>query len=178
MKALGPTFALAVAALVVSCAPAPENAGRHIRPHLSPVALGDLWVLPSGETPDETSSQYVPYSWTLLLQSTGTDNVKIQSVCLVGNDRGVFAIEGPDDTDLGPDQMAAVRITYDSDGPSPGGNPDDVALVVQSTADDYPTLVVPVCARTVPDGQERGTVECTSPVQVAPGERDDSLCAQ
>jgi hypothetical protein len=81
------------ASALAGCGPEAENAGARLKPHLSPVSLGDLYPLPSGESPDYGSSLYVPYAWTLLLQSVGTDPVAIASVCLVGDDRGSFSVE-------------------------------------------------------------------------------------
>ena len=69
-----------------------------------------------------------------------------------------------------------VRLTYERDEPNGGDDVDDIAVVIQSNATNFPTLVVPVCARVIPEGQERSSIECTSPVSVPAGERDDSLC--
>ena len=167
-------LALAGVLGLAACGPPPKNAGVHISPDLSPISLGDLYPLPQGQQPDYGSNKYVPYAWTLLIQSEGTDQLVINKVCLVGDKNHAFALEGPDITKVPPGAEAALRITYSDQ--TVRSKPDDAALIVQSNADDYPTLVIPVCAQTIPDGSTRGQVDCTSPVTVKPGTSDATLC--
>lgn len=67
-----------------------------------------------------------------------------------------------------------VRITYDRQSPS--ADADQVALVVQSNAANFPTLIVPVCARVIADGEEKAAVACQAPVSVPAGEKNSDLC--
>ena len=167
-------LALAGALGLAACGAPPKNAGIHIRPDLSPISLGDLYPLPQGQQPDYGSNKYAPYAWTLLLQSEGTDQLVINKVCVVDDKNHAFTLEGPDITKVAPGADAALRITYGDQ--TVRSNPDNAAIIVQSNADDFPTLVVPICAQTVADGSTRGPVDCTSPVNVKPGTTDATLC--
>ena len=101
--------------------------------------------------------------------------LEIDAVCLEGSADALaqFAIEGPVPDTPKRDEDAALRVTYERQAP---GGPDHVAIIVQSNAENFPTLVVPVCAQVVAEGTERIIFECESPVTVAPGARDDTLC--
>ena len=77
---------------------------------------------------------------------------------------------------------AALRITYsptavntDLDGDG-APDPDNAAIVIQSNAKNFPTLVVPICARLVPAGTKRTEFVCTSPVTLVAGTKDATLC--
>ena len=148
-------LALVAALGLVACGPPPKNAGIHISPDLSPVSLGDLYPLPSGQQADYGSNKYAPYAWTLLLQSEGTEQLVISKVCVVGDTNKAFTLEGPDITKVAPGAEAALRITYGDQ--TVRAQPDNAAIIIQSNADDYPTLVVPICAQTVADGSTRGS---------------------
>jgi len=144
-----------------------------ILPSQSPARLGQMWPLGTNE-PDPGTTERVPYEWVLLLK-TESGALEVDEVCLVGGADALaqFALEGPVPATPKRDKDAALRITYDRQAP---GGPDNIAVIVQSNADNFPTLVVPVCAQVVADGEERIIFECTSPETVAPGQRDDTLC--
>lgn len=156
-------------ALLVGCGDAEGGDGAvEILPHQSPVGLGQLWPLGDAEA-NPGDPERVPFEFVLLLQSNG--GLEIDEVCLIGSDQ--FAVEGPVPSTPKRDEDAAVRITYER---TDVGGPDQAALIVQSNAENFPTLVVPVCAQVVADGSPRGAVECQSPVTVPAGEKQADLC--
>jgi hypothetical protein len=158
--------------------------GPEILPHRSPVPLIEMYPTTGNEENIEPNSpESTPYEYVLLLQATCGVPVEIQKTCLIGeedddgnSDADQFELEGPVPDEARPGEEAAMRITYTREQPNSGDDVDNAALVVQSNAENFPTLVVPVCGRVVADGEERGPTECASPVTVDPGERDDSLC--
>ncbi len=160
--------------------------GPEILPHASPVFLGEPY--PSDGEPDPGNGERTPYEWVLLLQSSCDRSIVIEDVCIVGDptkngdDVAQFQLDGPRPAKASFGEDAALRLTYgrntlaadtDQDGKP---DPDSVAVIIQSNARNFPTLVVPVCARLLPDGTPREGVTCTTPVVVEPGTRDDSLC--
>ena len=144
-----------------------------IFPNVSPVRMGQMYPL-GDEDPNPGTNERVPYELVVLLK-TESGALEIDKICLNGSPDALaqFAIEGPVPETPKRDEDAAVRITYERQAPS---GPDNVALIVQSNAENFPTLVIPVCAQVVADGAERGFFECTSPIQVPAGTRDDSAC--
>ncbi|MBI5529261.1 MAG: hypothetical protein HY897_23295 [Deltaproteobacteria bacterium] len=158
-----------------------------IEPHLSPVNFGDLYTTEDGGT-GGGGAQTVPYEWVLLLMSKCKEAVTVTAACFAGTTHSgapantAFFVEGPVPAAIEGGKEAAVRITYSPSAPNADTNgdgvpdPDNVALVVQSNAKNYPTLVVPICARLVAAGTERTAFECTSPVTLAPGAKDETLC--
>lgn len=180
--------AIAMALALVGCG-TEEDAGVRIAPHISPMSFGDIYSRPSGTDPDPYSNTYVPFEWTLLIQARGTDPVEIEEICIVGDDHNgepgdnAFSFEGPDRYEIPPQREAAIRLTYDhgsrntdlsGDGEP---DPDQAALVIQSNAVDYPTLVVPICGRIISTSRDPETIECTSPITAPPeGEADRDLC--
>jgi hypothetical protein len=173
-----------------------ENcSGRTLVPHLSPISFNELWP-PSPDEPDELgSSVRTPYEWVLRLQAKGIDDtpscesVAISEICMVGSAEALAQFitypDAPLTADPGDSNDATIQVTYQRETPST--TIDAVAMVVQSNATNFPTLVVPFCARVVPDGEPKNMLffpgeehpdgECTSPVQAPPaGERDDTLC--
>lgn len=159
--------------------------GRTLVPHLSPIAFEDMYPPADGIPDDLGTSERTPYEWVLRLQARGLDDVlscesvTIDKICLVGSDEAVQQFltypEAPLTADPGDSNDAHLQLTYIRDTPS--GSVDNVALVIQSNATNFPTLVVPVCARVIPDGQDKLIPECTSPVTPpAAGQRDDTLC--
>jgi hypothetical protein len=158
-----------------------------IEPHLSPVNFGDLYTPADGGT-GVGGAQTVPYEWVLLLMSKCSEPVTVTATCFAGTTHAgapantAFFVEGPVPATIEGGKEAAVRITYSPSAPNADTNgdgvpePDNVALIVQSNATNYPTLVVPICARLVAAGTERTAFECTSPVTLASGARDDTLC--
>jgi len=176
-------FAVSLLGLLgAGCGDAADSGdGPAILPHQSPASFGELYPL-GNHTPEPGSALRTPYEWVLLLQSTGSEALKIDRVCIIGTredgaDAAAFSVE-VENQDLPATVNAGrdfgVRITYDRQSPS--ADADQVALVVQSNATNFPTLIVPVCARVIGDGEERGTVACEAPVSVAPGERNPDLC--
>lgn len=163
--------------------------GPELLPHLSPVSFGDLYPRRGSEAPDPATREAVPYEWVLLLTADCTKSVEITKVCVVGEGHNgdpaepSFTIEGPVPARLGKGGTAAIRITYDHDELNEDldddGEPDadNAALVIQSNATNFPTLVVPLCARIVKRGTERlASFPCESPVSVPAGVADRSLC--
>lgn len=122
--------------------------------------LGEMWPL-GAETPQPATNERAPYEWVLLLQNQCDDQLKIDSVCLVGDSIDNFIIEGPVPTTVKRGDPGAVRVTYQR---LTEGGPDNVAVIVKSNASDFPMLVVPVCGSVIADGQEKAAMECTSPV--------------
>ena len=182
MKVMGGVSAILVLGLAGCGLPDSDEGctSPEILPHQSPASLGAMY--PTGNNdPDPSGNLRTPYQWVLLLQSECSEPVEIQDVCLVGDDsaKQQFTLETesedlPASVDCGTDY--AVRLTYDRQDPNGGGNADQVGVVVQSNAKKFPTLVVPVCAKVVADGEDRGTVECEPPVEVPEGTKDDTLC--
>jgi hypothetical protein len=176
--------ACTLALLTAGCGEdASETGSAAILPHQSPAAFGEMHPLGSND-PDSSGNVRTPFEWVLVLQSAGDGPLDISEVCLVGDEEDgsdvtQFTLE-VEDQDL-PATVAAgedfgLRLTYDRQEPNDGDDIDQVAIVVQSNAKDFPTLIVPVCARVIADGEERGSVECQSPVQVPAGERAADLC--
>lgn len=161
---------------IIGCGGGGEVEGeRCLVPHLSPVPFGEMY--PKGNRDEDLlSPERSPYEWVLQLQSNCGAEVNIEKVCLVG-DTDHFILEGPEPTTATGAQSAVVRITYERQDPHSGSDSDQIALVVQSNADDHPTLIVPVCARIIEDGNEKSALECESPVTVAAGQKDASLCS-
>lgn len=156
--------------------------GAKIFPHLSPVNFGDLYPLGNGEA-DPSTNERVPYEWVLLLQNGGAETLKIDKVCLIGdahngvaNDHA-FSIRtsGAVPISVVAGGEAAVEITYehedtnsvDADGDGTP-DPDVVGLLIESNATNFRRLVVPVCARVVPNGQEKAGFMCPSTLDLGP----------
>ncbi|MEZ4268955.1 MAG: hypothetical protein R3F39_21570 [Myxococcota bacterium] len=159
-------------------------------PQVTRLNLGDLRALSAGAVENPASLEAVPFEFVLLLQSKCTAPVVITEACIVGDaHNGVatdpaFTLEGPIPLTVPFRSEAALRLTYDHADPNTVDadadgqpDPDSVAIVIQSNAVNAPTLVVPVCARVIAADGEPAAVPCTSPVVVAPGQADRSLCA-
>lgn len=158
-------------------------AGVKIEPHVPQVPLGQMYPTPAkAEDRDLASRESTPYEWVLRLRSKCDEPVKVTKVCLVGDsakngaDVEQFTLEGPKPTTIDSTFDGAIRITYKRQMPNSGDDIDNVAVVIQSNAANAPTLVVPVCASVVKDGQERTNITCTAPVTVAEGQKDEGLC--
>ena len=163
------------ASFATACNGGESALSGEILPHVSPVVFQDFYPAPDDAADaDVADSERTPFEWVLLLQSTGDGPVNIDTVCLEGPAADQFIVEGPKPETVDPGQEAAVRLTYQRKSP---GGPDSVAIVVQSDASNYPTLVVPVCARVIDDGGKREAPDCSAPVEApAEGAKDDSLC--
>lgn len=174
--ALGTAAALALGA---GCGETEDAQGSaEILPHQSPAPLGEMYPLGNND-PDPSGNVRTPFEWVLLLQSQGDGPLTIDEVCLVGDAAEHFEVEIepqglPAAVDAG--DTYGVRITYDRQAPNDGDEVDNIAVVAQSDASNFPTLVVPVCARVIADGEDRGSIECDSPVDVPAGERRPGLC--
>lgn len=164
--------------------------GPMILPAESPKALGPFRVLADGEVHQPGSPAIVPYEWTLFLQNDCGEPLKIDKVCVIGDghngdeDDPSFLLEGPVPATVTQGNAAALRVTFDNDEPNRdrdddgARDPDNVAIVVQSNATNFPTLVVPVCALIVPrDELASASFSCTSPLTVPAGKADRTLCA-
>jgi len=155
--------------------------GAQIFPHLSPFNLGESYPTPdNADDVNLGSNETTPYEATLLLQAPCEAGVTVQKVCLVGDparngdDVDQFIVEGPRPSDsIGRNKEVGIRLTYMRDAP---GEVDNVALVIQSNAENFPTLVVPVCAHVIEADQPRMSLTCESPVVLEEGQRDDTLC--
>ena len=178
---------------LVATAPACDSSdeactGPEILPHLSPVNLGNFFPLGQGETPDPGSPEKVPYEVTLFLRNTCQKPLVIEAACIVGDahngdeDDPAFTIEGPVPKTVASGDVAAVRLTYDSDkfnkdlDDDKTRDPDQIAVVIQSNAKNFPTLVVPVCAMIIPNDEEPVAFVCESPLTVPAGKTDASYC--
>jgi hypothetical protein len=176
--ALGTAAALGLA-LGSGCGETEDAQGAaEVLPHQSPAPLGEMYPLGDND-PDPSGNVRTPFEWILLLQSQGESPLTIDDVCLVGDGVEHFEMEIetqelPATVDVG--DTYGVRVTYDRQDPNDADEVDNVAVVAQSDASNFPTLVVPVCARVVADGEDRGSVECESPVDVAAGESNPDLC--
>lgn len=159
---------------VIGCRDGGANGPVEILPNVSPARMGQMWPLGEND-PDPGTTERVPFELVILL-TTESGGLEIDDVCLEGTADALaqFALEGPVPEEPKRDEDAALRVTYERQAPGPE---DNVALIVQSNAENFPTLVIPICAQVVAEGQERIIFECTSPVQVAAGARDDTLCA-
>lgn len=158
-------------AVVAGCGAAEEAEGPQILPHVSPVQLGDFWPL-GNNTPEPGNNERTPYEWVLLLQSVGDEPVNISKVCMIG-DTNQFILEGPEPANAIPaGDEGALRLTYGRT--SPGS--DRAAVVVKSNAQNFPTLIVPVCASVVAEGAEKNknVQPCEFPESQIPADAD--LC--
>jgi hypothetical protein len=157
--------------------------GRELLPHRSPVNLGEFYP-PKSDQMNPGDPERVPIEWTLLLESTCQKNITVEKACLVGEgeesgDRETdhFTLEGPQPESFGGETQGALRLTYDRQNPNGGDDLDNVSLIVQSNAQNFPTLVVPVCARVVKEGTDKEGVTCESPIEALPkGESKSGLC--
>jgi hypothetical protein len=158
--------------------------GPEIWPHRSPANFREAYPPGDGEA-NRGDPTRTPFEWTLHLESLCERDVEVETACLIGeeNDGGAsdaehFQLEGPEPSTVTRDTDGLMRLTYDRSQPNPDGDADQAAIVVQSNAENFPTLVVPVCARVIEegDGTERELVTCDSPVSVPEGERDEQLC--
>jgi hypothetical protein len=178
-KSLATLAVFALTVLVTACGPEGVCTSPEILPSNSPAALGTMQMLPAGEDPNPGANNFTPFEWTLQLQSScAGQNLKVEKVCKAGDPREAFLLEGPEPEgeDIPGGASALVRVTYDPDGPNSGEEVDQMAVVVQSNATNFPTLVVPVCARAIPEGGTPTAITCESPVSIGEGEKDESLC--
>ncbi len=134
--------------LVVGC---DEGAGPpEIAIDVSPVDVG-----PRSVDPDVS-----PLHFDLQLYNGGGDVLAISSVTYRGDVNCAFTFEGPDRTELGPEESAFIRGWYKPEVV----DLDHIAMEVVSNADNFPLLVVPICGK----GVEPGTLivrpyECVVP---------------
>lgn len=129
-----------------------------------------------------------PFEATFHLRSQCRgEDIEVEKSCLVeeGDEIGYgkttehFSIEGPEPSTISHGQDSVIRLTYTREEPNQGDDIDDAAMVIQSNAANWPTLVVPVCARVVPESEDRDPerVPCAAPIeQPEKGEKVDGLC--
>ena len=159
--------------------------GPKLLPDQSPIILGEMYPSKKGIAENPGDNTRVPVERTVLLESTCRKTVEISTSCLVGeNDEGdnssdaeFYTMEGPTQNSVPSDAESAVRLTYERKDPNNKDDIDNVALVVQSNAVNYPTMVIPFCARVVKEGTDRKAISCTTPVQAPPqGEKKTGIC--
>ena len=184
---------LALAGVFLGCGGADSDdpsacTSPEVLPHLSPVTLPDMLELPDGIDADAGTAKHAPYEWVLLLQSGCEQPVEISEICIVGDKHNgkdnsqAFTIEGPVPASVPFGTESAIRVTYNPDSLNIDADgddvpePDRVAIVVQSNAANFPTLIVPLCARMVAPDSDYPEYECTSPVSLSPGAVDLTLC--
>lgn len=125
-----------------------------VLPHISPVMLGDFY--PQGGTDaDPGDNERAPFEFVLLLRSQCSAPVKVDKACIVGDDRGAFTLEGPTPESIPSNEEGAIRITYDHPDPTPNGAMEHVAVIVESNATNFPSLIVPFCARIIANGEDK-----------------------
>ena len=156
--------------------------GRSLQPDRPSIVLGEM--TPSSGADDALlNATTTPYEWNLLLHSPCDEPVTIEEVCLIDDGDGAadhFVLEGPEGDVASRGADSIVRLTYERSDTHDDGDQDDIAVVVQSDADDAPTLVVPVCARVVDDRSDDDEVSmsCSSPVTIpGDGESVSGLCS-
>lgn len=182
---------LALATCAFACDSSEDTcSGATIFPSESPKALGPFRLRANNEAADPGGGITVPSEWTVFLQNTCGAPLKIDKVCLVGDGHNgdaedpAFTLEGPVPDTVKNGDAAALRLTFetttinddrDDDGVR---DPDNVAIVVQSNATNFPTLVIPVCALVVPadDLDDANITGCASPISVPAGKADRTLC--
>ncbi|MFB6264584.1 MAG: hypothetical protein ABEL76_13310 [Bradymonadaceae bacterium] len=172
-----------------SGASGPDCNGQRLRPNDDRAILGEFY--PRGNEPARPGSRdRVPFEWVLQLESTCGSPVTIERTCLIGDpeaggrDTEQFFVEGPRPETVPPDRAAAIRVTYRRQSLNPrdengDGRPDAdrVGLVVQSNADNRPTIVVPICARVISANRDKQRIEsCEPPIEVESGEKTRGLC--
>jgi len=150
-----------------------ECSAPQLLPSLSPVNMGNMQEKDGNTVDNPGSNDNPPFTVNLLLSSLCTESVVIDKICMVGQSDN-FNLRGPEPSTVPFNQETAVEITYDRNG---SGGVEQAALVIQSNATNFPTMVIPVCARTVSDAADAETFLCESPVTVAEGTKDDTLCA-
>lgn len=161
--------------------------GPCISPNLGSVSLGEVFPPSEAVEPNPGNNSRSPVEWSVVLESNCDRSVEISETCVVGeeddgsnqSDAEVFTKEGPrPEGPVETGEETVVRITYEREQPNSEGDTDKIAVVVQSNADNTPTLVVPICARVVGEDEERGPIECSSPVEIPDdGERIEGLCS-
>ncbi len=174
--------ALLAFALLAACdSQGDECSGAFIEPFPIALNFGDVHPATSG-TPESA-----PRRKTVLLHNTCGGTLRIERVCIVEDAHdGVegdtaFEIEGPDRAEVGPGDVAGIRVTFEhvtlNTSPTPGAVPPDrAALIVQTNAENAPTVAVPLCARLVAPGSQHEPFECPQTFPVPP-EGLPELCA-
>ncbi len=150
-------FALCAASCLCFGCGSSDEEGGDILPAVSPVNLGKLW--PQGANDAEPgSNERVPYEFALLVEAENAA-INIEKACLIGNQgvinsNWILESEDPLPSKVNGGEQYAFRLTYERENPGR----DAIALVIESDAGNFPQLVVPVCAETVADGQDKSIV--------------------
>lgn len=159
--------------------------GPELLPNRSPVSLGEIFPPSEDIEPNPGDNTRTPVEWTVLLESTCRESVEISETCVVGendensdqSDAQFFEMLGPTKTSVPTDEETAVRLSYEREAPNREDDVDNIALVVQSNATNFPTLVVPLCGRVIETGEDPGAVTCESPIEAPPkGEKKSDIC--
>lgn len=160
--------------------------GPEVDPNLGAVSLGEMFP-PSEDVEDNPGdTTRVPVEWTVLLESTCEKDLEISETCVVGEedegsdqtDARHFTKEGPTMTTVPTGEESAIRLTYQRENPNSEGDVDNVAVLVQSNAENRPTLVVPICARVIGEDDDPESISCTTPVEKpAEGEQLTDVCS-
>jgi hypothetical protein len=132
-----------------------ELTGPEIFIDISPVNLGVHAVAPDAGA----------YDFDLQLTNRGDRKLVLSSVDYRGDQNCAFTFQGPDLWEMGKDESAFIRGFYE---PAIAGE-DQIAMEVVSNADNFPNLIVPICALAVPAGtQDAGPPVCEVPLASQP----------
>lgn len=93
-----------------------------------------------------------PRNVPIAVRNLGRQQLTISSARVEGDDRNHFTLAGPDLDVVETYDAALFQLTYQ---PSAAGW-DDVTVVVESNAENYPVLRLGVLARAVPEGLDGG----------------------
>ncbi|MCP4606107.1 MAG: hypothetical protein GY847_37280 [Proteobacteria bacterium] len=94
-----------------------------------------------------------PYEFHLQIYNVGDEVLKIDSVKLRGDQYCALTFEGPDRMELKKNEASFIRFWYK---PQVAAD-DQIALTIVSNAENYPTLIVPICGRGVlPETEDPG----------------------
>ncbi len=103
-----------------ACGGGGEDGERVLTPSPEVVSMGTLYTLGNNDE-DPATNERVPYERVILLRATGDLPVEISRVCLVGDAKNQFVLEGPKPTTATAAEDAAVRVTYERES---AGGPD------------------------------------------------------
>ncbi|HEV8320248.1 MAG TPA: hypothetical protein VG389_01445 [Myxococcota bacterium] len=140
--------AAAAAGLAAGCGPKCEPpAGADVCTPAEPTCLAEAPQICPRLAPVSFCNQEVGgggYMFTLEIDNYGTDALSIAALRLVGDDRCAFnslEVDPPVGSTVASEQALLVRFVYEP----PDIGPDSAWLEIDSNAENFPTLVVPLC---------------------------------